>query len=199
MIITPNQQPERPPRRNAFPLLCGAGPLVVACLLYTSAWGASTVYVAQSGNDQNNGAAPATAVKSVARGLALAAAGTEVKIAAGLYDEQLPPIPQGVTLSGGWDPSFTDTKRTLLTSESLRTLKPGNARCGLTEGAGLTCLTNSNGDRVVTLRSPGGQAAAATGRAGAGPQGQERRIQQLRRRRRWRRRRAARLRIDRGR
>jgi hypothetical protein len=159
MIIAPSRQCKCPPRRNAFRLLRSAGPLAVACLLYTSAWGASTVYVAQSsGNDQNNGATPATAVKSVARGLILAAAGTEVKIAAGLYDEQLPPIPQGVTLSGGWDPSFTDTKRTLLTSESLRTLKPGNARCGLTEGAGLTCLTNSNGDRVVTVRSPGGQA-----------------------------------------
>jgi hypothetical protein len=129
----------------------------VACLLYTSAWGASTVYVAQSGNDQNNGAAPAAAVKSVARGLALAAAGTEVQVAAGSYDEQLPPIPQGVTLSGGWDPSFDPNKRALLTAQSLRTLKPGKDKCGH-DGAGLTCLTNSKGDRVVTLSSPGGQA-----------------------------------------
>jgi hypothetical protein len=157
--MTPSQQRKCPPGRNAFRLLYSAGPLVVACLLWTSAWGASTVYVAQSGNDQNNGATPATAVKSVARGLALAAAGTEVQIAAGLYDEQLPPIPQGVALSGGWDPSFDPTKRTLLTAESLRTLKPGSAKCGEPpEGAGLTCLTNSNGDRVATLRSPGGQA-----------------------------------------
>jgi hypothetical protein len=156
MITTPSQQSKRSPRR-AFHLLCGAGPLAVACLLYTSAWGAGTVYVAQStGNDQSNGATPATAVKSVARGLALAAAGTEVQIAAGLYDEQLPPILQGVTLSGGWDPSFDPNKRTLLTAESLRTLQQGNAKCG-PQGAGLTCLTNSNGDRVVTLRSPGGQ------------------------------------------
>jgi F5/8 type C domain len=156
MITTPSQQSKRSPRR-AFHLLCGAGPLAVACLLYTSAWGAGTVYVAQStGNDQGNGATPATAVKSVARGLALAAAGTEVQIAAGLYDEQLPPILQGVTLSGGWDPSFDPNKRTLLTAESLRTLQQGNAKCG-PQGAGLTCLTNSNGDRVVTLRSPGGQ------------------------------------------
>jgi hypothetical protein len=126
--------------------------------LYTSAWGASTVYVAQSsGNDQNNGATPATAVKSVARGLALATARTEVQIAAGLYDEQLPPIPQGLTLSGGWDPSFDPNKRTLLTAQSLRTLKPGKDKCGH-DGAGLTCLTNRNGDRVVTMRSPGGQA-----------------------------------------
>jgi hypothetical protein len=135
--------------------------------LYTSAWGGSSVYVAQSGNDQNNGATPPTAVKSVARGLALAAAGTEVQIAAGLYDEQLPPIPQGVALSGGWDLSFDPAKRTLLTAESLRTLNSVYAECegkGATcpqatcEGAGLTCLTNSNGDRVATLRSPGGQA-----------------------------------------
>src|SRR4051794_24057576 len=91
MAIAPSHHPKRPPRRNAFRLLRGAGPLVVACLVYTSAWGGGTVYVAQSGNDQNNGATPATAVKSVARGLALAAAGTEVEIAAGLYDEQLPP------------------------------------------------------------------------------------------------------------
>jgi F5/8 type C domain len=167
MIMTPSQQRKWPPRRHAFRLLCGAGPLVAACLLYTSAWSASTVYVAQSGNDQNNGATPQTAVKSVARGLALAAAGTEVQIAAGLYDEQLPPIPQGVALSGGWDPSFDPTKRTLLTGESLRTLNSVYGECvgkGTTcaqatcEGAGLTCLTNSNGDRVVTLRSPGGQA-----------------------------------------
>src|SRR4051794_26218562 len=114
MTIAPSQQLRWRPRRNAFRLLRSAGPLAVACLVYTSAWGGSTAYVAQSGNDQNNGATPTTAVKSVARGLAIAAAGTEVKIAAGLFDEQLPPIPQGVTLSGGWDPSFTDTKRTLL-------------------------------------------------------------------------------------
>jgi hypothetical protein len=159
MLITSSRQRNCPPRRNAFRLLRSAGPLAVSCLLYTSAWGASTVYVVQSsGNDQNNGATPTTAVKSVARGLALAAAGTEVQIAAGLYDEQLPPIFQGVTLSGGWDPSFDPNKRTLLTAQSLRTLKPGNGRCGLTEGAGLTCLTNSNGDRVITLRSPGSQA-----------------------------------------
>ena len=159
MIITPSRQRNCPPRRNAFRLLRSAGPLAVACLLYTSAWGASTVYVAQSsGNDHNNGATPATAVKSIAQGLKLAAAGTEVQIAAGSYDEQLPAIPQGVTLSGGWDPSFDPNKRTLLTSQSLRTLKPGSARCGLTESAGLTCLTNSNGDRVITLRRPGGQA-----------------------------------------
>jgi hypothetical protein len=157
MIVNPSQQRQWPPRRCAFRLLGSAGPLVVACLLYTSAWGASTVYVAQSGDDQNNGATPATAVQSVARGLALAANGTEVQIAGGLYDEQLPAIPQGVTLSGGWDPSFDPNKRTLLTAQSLRTLKQGNAKCG-SQGAGLTCLTNSNGDRVVTLRSPGGQA-----------------------------------------
>jgi F5/8 type C domain len=156
MIIS--QQPKSPPRRNAFRLSCGAGVLVVACLC-ASAWAGSTVYVEPSGSDQNNGTTPATAVKSVARGLALAAAGTEVQIAAGLYDEQLPPIPQGVSLSGGWDPSFDSSKRTLLTSESLLTLKRGSAKCGSPpEGAGLTCLTNSNGDRVVTLRSPGGQA-----------------------------------------
>jgi hypothetical protein len=131
---------------------------MVASLLCTSAWGGGTVYVAQSGNDQNNGASPAMAVKSVARGLALATGGTEVQIAAGLYDEQLPPIPQNVTLSGGWDPSFDPNKRALLTAESLRTLKGGSAKCGVQQGAGLTCLTNSNGDRVVTLRSPGGQA-----------------------------------------
>src|SRR5277367_5216710 len=160
MTITLNQR-RSPSRLNVFRLLCSAGPLVVACFLYTSAWGASTVYVAQSGKDAkdtNEGATKDTAVKSVARGLALAGPGTEVQIAAGLYDEQLPPIPQGVTLSGGWDPSFDPTKRTLLTAESLRTLKPGNAKCGLHEGAGLTCLTNSKGDRVFTLRSPGGQA-----------------------------------------
>ena len=158
MIITPSQQRKCPPRRSASRLLCSAGPLAVACLLYTSAWGASTIYVAQSsGNDQNNGGMPAAAVKSVARGLALAAAGTEVQIAAGSYDEQLPPIPQGVTLSGGWDPSFDPNKRTLLTAQGLRTLKSGKDKCGH-DGAGLTCLTNSKGDRVVTLLSPGGQA-----------------------------------------
>jgi F5/8 type C domain len=158
MIINHSQQRRRKPR-TAFRLLRSAGPLVVACSLYTSAWGSTTVYVAQSsGNDQNNGATPQTAVKSVARGLALAAAGTEVQIATGLYDEQLPPIPQNVTLSGGWDPSFDPGKRTLLTAESLRTLKAGSAKCAVQQGAGLTCLTNSNGDRVVTLRSPGGQA-----------------------------------------
>jgi len=79
-----------------------------------------------------------------------------VQIAAGLYDEQLPAIPQGVTLSGGWDPSFDPNKRTLLTAQSLRTLKPGNDKCG--QGGGLTCLTNSKGNRVVTMRSPGSQA-----------------------------------------
>src|SRR5215469_14974627 len=159
MIITPSRQRNCPPRRNAFRLMRSAGPLAVAFLLCTSAWGASTVYVAQSsGNDHNNGGTPATAVKSIAQGLKLAVNGTEVQIAAGSYDEQLPAIPQGVTLSGGWDPFFDPNKRTLLTSQSLRTLKPGNARCGLTEGAGLTCLTNSKGDRVVTMRSPGGQA-----------------------------------------
>jgi hypothetical protein len=84
MIITPSQQSKWPPRRHAFRLLCRAGALVVAYLLYTPAWGSSTVYVAPSGNDQNNGTMPATAVKSVARGLALAAARTEVKIAGGL-------------------------------------------------------------------------------------------------------------------
>ena len=57
---------------------CCGMPVVHACL------GSSTVYVAPSGNDQNNGTMPATAVKSVARGLALAAARTEVKIAGGL-------------------------------------------------------------------------------------------------------------------
>jgi hypothetical protein len=77
MITTPSQQSKRSSRR-AFRLLRGAGPLAVACLSYNSAWGASTVYVAQSGNDQNNGATPATAVKSVAQGVKLAAAGTEV-------------------------------------------------------------------------------------------------------------------------
>ena len=184
MIITPSRQRNCPPRRNAFRLLRSAGPLAVACLLYTSAWGASTVYVAQSsGNDHNNGATPATAVKSIAQGLKLAAAGTEVQIAAGSYDEQLPAIPQGVILSGGWDPSFDPNKRTLLTSQSLRTLKPGNARCGLTEDAGLTCLTNSNGDRVITLREPGGQALRQLVVVGAGPQQQKGRIQQLWRRR----------------
>src|SRR5215470_12282410 len=129
MMITSSQQHKCSSRRNAFRLLRSAGPLAVSCLLYTSAWGATTVYVAQSGNDQNTGATPQTAVKSVARGLALAAAGTEVQIAAGSYDERLPPIPQGVTLSGGWDPSFDPNKRTLLTAQSLRTLKPGNDKC----------------------------------------------------------------------
>src|SRR3954454_3614005 len=157
MTRTPTQQRKWPLRRSAFRRLSGAGPLVVTCLLYTSAWGAGTVYVAQSGNDQNNGTTPATAVQSVARGLALAVAGTEVQITAGLYNEQLPPIPQGVTLSGGWDPSFDPAKRTLLTPESLRTLRPGTTKCGV-QGASLTCLTNSHGDRVVTVRSPGGQA-----------------------------------------
>src|SRR5215831_18729046 len=157
MIVTPSRQCNCPPQRNAFRLLRSAGPLAVALLLCTSAWGASTVYVAQSsGNDNNNGATPATAVKSIAQGLKLAAAGTEVQIAAGSYDEQLPAIPQGVTLSGGWDPSFEPNKRTLLTAQSLRTLKPGKDKCG--HDVGLTCLTNSNADRVVTLRSPGGQA-----------------------------------------
>lgn len=156
MMIICSSQPDRPARRNAFRRLCGAGPLIVASLLCTSAWGGGTVYVAQSsGNDNNNGATPATAVKSIAQGLKLAANGTEVQIAAGIYDEQLPAIPQGVTLSGGWDPSFDPTKRNLLTAQSLRTLKPGKNKCG--QGAGLTCLTNSNGDRVVTMRSPGSQ------------------------------------------
>jgi hypothetical protein len=41
--------------------------------------------------------------------------------------------------------------------QSLRTLKPGKDKCGH-DGAGLTCLTNSKGDRVVTLSSTGGQA-----------------------------------------
>lgn len=136
--------------------------LVVACLLsgYAGAGSAiyvapsgNTVYVAPSGNDQNDGSTPAKAVKSVARGLALAAAGTEVRIAAGVYDEQLPPIPQGVSLTGGWDSSFSATKRTMLTSQSLQTLTVGTGKCST-----LTCLTNSNGDRVITLRSPGGQA-----------------------------------------
>src|SRR5215469_7343772 len=168
MIITPSRQRNCPPRRNAFRLLRSAGPLAVSCLLYTSAWGANTVYVAQSsGNDHNNGATPTTAIKSIAQGLKIAANGTEVQIAAGIYDEQLPAIPQGVTLSGGWDPSFTDAKRTKLTNESLRTLPSFYRECkgadptclkAKCEGAGLTCLTNSSGDRVVTLRSPGGQA-----------------------------------------
>jgi hypothetical protein len=152
MMITRSQKPTWSSRRHAFRRWFSAGSFVVACLLCTSAWGASVVYVAPSGNDQNNGATAATAVKSVARGLALAAAGTQVQIAAGVYDEQLPPIPQGVILSGGWDSSFTDAKRTTLTPQSLRTLKPGSDKC-----TSYTCLTNSKGDRVVTLRSPGGQ------------------------------------------
>ncbi len=48
MTITLNQR-RSPSRLNVFRLFCSAGPLVVACFLYTSAWGASTVYVAQVG------------------------------------------------------------------------------------------------------------------------------------------------------
>ena len=156
MMITRSQKPTWSSRRSAFRLLCSAGPLVVACLLCTSAWGGSTVYVTPSGSDANDGSTTAKAVKSVARGLALAAAGTEVRIAAGVYDEQPPPIPQGVTLSGGWDSSFTDAKRTTLTALSLPKLKAGSDKC-----TSYTCLTNSKGDRVVTLRSPGGAACSS--------------------------------------
>lgn len=161
---------------NPFQPRTGGRPIfdfiVKMCLLSFAvsslvAHAATIIYVnpANHGSDSNTGASPDAPVATVGRGIALAAAsGGEVRVAPGVYDENGLSIPSGVSVSGNWDYQASgapvqkaQTYAEIAAVKDTRT--PGEDPAYKNFGCDThTCLTNSHGDRVITL-----PAASATG------------------------------------
>lgn len=114
--------------------------------------GGTPIYVSKSGQDSNNGNSPQSAVQTVGKGLTLAGAqgGAEVRVSIGKYDEPALRLPANVSLTGGWDLTFTPEKRKLFTNSQLSRLTPDQDLC-----SDHTCLTTSQADRVLTLSNAG--------------------------------------------
>ncbi|HKP60982.1 MAG TPA: hypothetical protein VJV78_29835, partial [Polyangiales bacterium] len=71
------------------------------------------VFVSQAGDDAQAGTSPDTSLRSLARGLALAAMlGRDVLVARGVYQGPLT-LPAGVSITGGYSPDFTEQDPTL--------------------------------------------------------------------------------------
>src|SRR5262245_19073386 len=107
-------------------------------------------FVSKRGKDSNTGQSAAAAVATVAKGVALAAAagGGGIRVTTGRFDETPIELPGGVTISGGWDATFTDDHRKLFTNSQLQAIKAGDDL-----SVDHTCVTTTTGDRVFSIKS----------------------------------------------
>ena len=109
----------------------------------------ATWYVSTAGADADDGASPRTAVRTLARALALAASGAAtVKVTSGRFDEPALALPAHVVVEGNWKVDFT--QQDPFTERDLMEVTADDDLCSTR-----TCITSTSADRVVTFDAPG--------------------------------------------
>jgi hypothetical protein len=126
-------------------MLLGASLLAAPAPAQQATW-----YVSVVGSDSNAGTSPSAPLKSVAKGIGLAAqgGGGTVKLTAGRFDEPALSLPAKVALEGNWSRDFATQKG--FSARTLLQLKADDDVC-----TSWTCLTSGRSDRTVTLAGAG--------------------------------------------